>query len=56
MKLSAPKKNTFYVSVALAVLALLGHFGVVPALAEYASVLGIAAYVILAAGVYLTGF
>ncbi len=56
MRLSAPKKNTFYVSVALAVLALLGEFGVVGALSSYASWLGIAAYVILAAGNYFKGF
>lgn len=56
MRLSAPKKNTFYVSVALAVLALLGQFDVVAGLTQYASSLGIAAYVILAAGNYLKGF
>ena len=56
MKLSAPKKNTFYISVALAVLALLGQFDVVSGLTSNAHLLGIAAYVVLAAGNYLKGF
>jgi len=56
MKLSAPKNSTFYISVALAVLALLGQFDVVAGLSSNAYLFGIAAYVVLAAGNYLKGF
>jgi hypothetical protein len=57
MRLSAPTKNVFYVSVVLAVLALLGVLGVVDQLGGSTGAwLGIAAYVLLAAGNVLKGF
>lgn len=36
MRLSAPKQITWFIALALAVLALLGHAGVIAALAPYA--------------------
>jgi hypothetical protein len=42
MKVSAPKVITWTISLALGVLALLGHFGTVASLAQYAFWLAIA--------------
>lgn len=55
MKLSAPKKSTFYVAVALLVLGLLGNLGVVGALAAYDFWLALAGGVVLALGNYVKG-
>lgn len=55
MKLSAPKKNTFYFALVLAVLGLLGALGVVGALAGYAFWLAFLSYVVLALGSYVKG-
>ena len=55
MRLSAPTHMTFYISVALFVLALVGHFAVVPYITMYQFWLAIAGYVVLAAGNLLKG-
>jgi len=55
MRLSAPTKNIFYISVALLVLALIGHFVVIPYVSMYQFWIAIAAYVVLAAGNVLKG-
>ena len=55
MRLNAPTKNVFYISVLLAVLGLAGQLGVT-FLAEYAFWLTFAGFVLLAAGNYLKGF
>ncbi len=53
MKLNAPTQTFFYISVALAVLGLVGRFGGVKALAEYDFLLVLAGYVVLAIGVLM---
>lgn len=50
MKLSAPKVVTFWIAVALAVLGLLAHEGVLSGLASYAFWLVVAGFVLLALG------
>ncbi len=50
MRLSAPTKNLFIVSVVLFVLALIGHFAVIPYVTPYQYWLAIAAYAVLAVG------
>lgn len=55
MKLSAPKKSTFYIALVLAVLGLLGALGVVGAVAGYAFWLAFVGYVVLALGNYVKG-
>jgi len=47
MKLSPPKNITWFIALALAVLALLGQTGTVAALAKYDFLLAIAAAVLL---------
>jgi hypothetical protein len=56
MKLTPPKKSTFYVALLLAVLALVGTFVAIPVVSTYAFWLALAAYVVLAAGNYVKGF
>jgi len=53
MKLSTPKNVTFYIAVALAVIALIGYF--VPAMSAIAPFLMLAAFVVLAAGNFFEG-
>ena len=53
MKLNAPTQNLFYISVALAVLGLLGRFGGVKPLAEYDFLLVLAGWVLLVIGVIM---
>ncbi len=53
MKLSTPKNVTFYIAVALAVVALIGYF--VPAMGAFAPFLMLAAFVLLAAANLLEG-
>lgn len=53
MKLSTPKNITFYIAVALAVIALIGFF--LPALEVVAPWLMLVAFVVLAAGNLLEG-
>jgi hypothetical protein len=55
MKLSAPKKSTFYVALVLAVLGLLGELGVIDAVATYAFWLAFFGYAVLALGNYVKG-
>src|SRR5437868_5734137 len=55
LNLSAPTVPVFWISVALAVLALIGHFGGIPALATYQFWLAIIAYVVLLLGNVLKG-
>lgn len=55
MKLSAPTKPVFIVTVILAALALLGAFGVVAPLATYAFWTMTIAYVVLALACLLKG-
>ncbi|MBT3241249.1 MAG: hypothetical protein HON98_11540 [Chloroflexi bacterium] len=54
MRLSAPKKATFWVAVVLFVLSVLGFW--VAFLGDYQLWLAYAAFLILAAGNYLKGF
>lgn len=55
MNLSAPTLPVFLIAVVLFVLALLGHFAVIPAIAVYKFWLAIGAFVVLAAGNLLKG-
>ena len=55
MNLSAPTMPVFLIAVALFVLALLGHFAVIPALVVYKFWLAIGAFVVLALGNLLKG-
>ena len=55
MNLSAPTMPVFLIAVALFVLALLGHFAVIPAIAVYKFWLAIGAFVVLALGNLLKG-
>ncbi|MGA9191365.1 MAG: hypothetical protein WBZ24_06520 [Anaerolineales bacterium] len=48
MKLSAPKVITWWIAVVLGVLGLLGHFGTIAVLSQYAFWLVAAAFVLLA--------
>ncbi len=47
MKLSPPKQNTWFIALALAVLALLGHTSVIAALSPYAFWLALIAAALL---------
>jgi hypothetical protein len=55
IRLSAPTIPVFYISVALFVLALIGHFAHVSFITQYQFGLAIAGYVVLAAGNLLKG-
>ncbi len=55
MRLSAPTKNIFLISVILFVLALVGHFVAIPYVTLYQFWLAIAAFVVLAIGNLLKG-
>ena len=48
MKLTPPKQTTFWISVVLAVLGLLGFMAIVPQLAAYAFWLVLVGFVVLA--------
>jgi hypothetical protein len=50
MRLSAPTNNVFYISVVLFILALIGHFVVIPYVTLYQFWIAIVAYVVLAIG------
>ena len=56
MKLSAPGKLSFYISLLLLILGLLAKFAVIGAIVPHAGWLLLAAWVVLAAGCVLTGF
>jgi hypothetical protein len=53
MKLSAPKVITWWIAVALGVLGLLGHFGTIAVLGQYAFWLAAAAFVLLALATFM---
>ena len=53
MKLNAPTNMFFYISLALAVLGLLGKYGGLAAAAPYSFMLVLAGYVVLAIGVVM---
>lgn len=55
MKLTPPKAVTFWISVVLALLGLLGGIGVISALAGYAFWLVFAGFVLLALGLMVKG-
>jgi hypothetical protein len=56
MKLSAPKKNVFIVSLVLFILGLAGSFAVIPVVSAYAFWLLVVAFIILMLGNLLKGF
>jgi hypothetical protein len=53
LKLSAPKVITWWIAVALGVLGLLGHFGTIAVLSQYAFWLAAAAFVLLALATFM---
>jgi len=55
MRLSAPKKNTWWIAVVLGVLGILGNFIAIPFVSEYAFLLVAAGFVLLALATYLKG-
>jgi len=55
MNLSAPTVPVFWISVALAVIAVIGHFAVIPFVTIYGFWLAIIAFIILVAGCVLKG-
>lgn len=56
MKLSAPGKMAFYISVLLLILGVLAKFAVIGAIAPHAGWLLLGAWIVLALGCLLTGF
>ena len=56
MRLTPPKQVVFWISLILAVLALLGTLVSIPTISAIAFWLALAGYVLLAAGNVLTGF
>jgi hypothetical protein len=55
MRLNAPTQMVFLISLILAVLALVGHFVLIPYVTTYQFWVAIAAYVVLAAACVLKG-
>jgi hypothetical protein len=55
MRLNAPTQMVFLISLALAVLALIGHFVLIPYLTAYQFWLALVGYVMLAAACVLKG-
>ena len=55
MRLNAPTQMVFLISLVLAVLALVGHFVVIPYVTTYQFWIAIAGYVVLAAACVLKG-
>ena len=56
MRLSPPKQSTFYISLALALLAILGTFVVIPFVTDNGFWVAVIAWAFLAAGNYFKGF
>jgi hypothetical protein len=56
MRLTAPTKNVFWISVVVAIVGLIAKLGVVAFLTPYAFWLMVVAFVLLALGVALKGF
>jgi hypothetical protein len=55
MNLSAPTQVVFWISLVIAIIALIGFFVTIPFVTAYAFWIAIAAYVVLAAGCLMTG-
>ena len=55
MKLTAPKQITWWIALIIAILGLLGHFGIVATLAGYAFWLVLIAYAVLAVATLVKG-
>ena len=53
--LSAPSRPVFLVSLALAIIALLGALVIIPVITKYAFWIAVLAYVVLALGVIMKG-
>ncbi len=53
--LNAPARVTFLISLALAIIALLGALVIIPVITQYAFWLAILAYIVLALGVIMKG-
>ncbi|HWV52407.1 hypothetical protein [Pseudorhodoplanes sp.] len=53
--LNAPSRVTFLISLAIAIVALLGALVIIPVVTKYAFWLAILAYIVLALGVILKG-
>jgi hypothetical protein len=56
MKLSMPKTNTFYASLVLVVLAIIGSFVTIPFVSEYAFWIAVIGYVVLMLGNTMSDF
>lgn len=56
MRLTPPKKSTFWISVVLAALGLIGSFVAIPFVSAYAFWFVFVGFVVLAAGLLLKGF
>ena len=56
MRLNPPKKITFYISLVLAALGLLGTFITIPFVSGYAFFFVLIAYVLLVLGLLIKGF
>ena len=56
MRLSAPKKNTWWVAIVVGAVGIIAKFVAIPVLSGFAFWLVVAAFVILALATYLKGF
>jgi hypothetical protein len=56
MKLTPPTKNVFWISVALAVLGLIGRYLTVPILSDFYFYFVLVGYIVLALGNTMKGF
>jgi hypothetical protein len=56
MRLTPPKKIVFIISLILAIVGLVAHFVDIPVATQYQYWIMLAAWAILAAGVFLKGF
>jgi hypothetical protein len=56
MRLSAPKKNVWWIALILSVLGLIGHLVALPVITMYSFWLVLAGYVLLLLGTSMKGF
>jgi len=56
MKLNPPKKITFYISLVLALLGLIGYFVAIPFVSAYAFFFVLIGYILLVLGLLIKGF
>jgi hypothetical protein len=56
MRLSAPKKTTWWIAVIVGVVGILSNFVTIPVLSGFAFWLVVIGFVLLALGTYLKGF